>query len=73
MNKLSSIYYFYKDGFANLTLGKTLWKIIILKLIIILVFLKLFIYDKNISTDYKTDYEKANFVLENLTKDKYGS
>ena len=73
MNKLSNIYYFYKDGFTNLTLGKTLWKIIILKLIIILVFLKLFVYDKNINTDYKTDYEKANFVLENLTKDKYGS
>lgn len=69
MNKLKNIYLLYKEGFLNLKLGRTLWKIIILKLIVILIFLKFFIYDKNIKTEYKTENEKVNFVLGNLIKD----
>jgi hypothetical protein len=49
-----------------MTVGKTLWKIILVKLVIILVFLKYFIHDKNFKTEYKTYDEKVNFVYENL-------
>ena len=33
MKLIRNIYYFYLQGFKNMTLGKTLWKIIIIKLL----------------------------------------
>ncbi|MCX2717700.1 DUF4492 domain-containing protein [Helicobacter sp. MIT 21-1697] len=57
----------YIDGFKNLKLGKVLWKIIILKLIVIFVVLNIFIYDKSLSS-VGDDKQKSNFVLENLIK-----
>lgn len=68
MNIIRNIYYFYINGFKNMTLGKTLWKIIIIKLIVILIFLKFFVHDKSFKTEYKTYEEKVDFVYKNLTK-----
>jgi len=66
MVSIKKIYMFYIDGFKNMKLGKTLWKIIFIKLFIILVILKYFVHDTNFKTEYKTDIEKSNFVYENL-------
>jgi hypothetical protein len=63
---LQGIFRFYYDGFKNMTVGKTLWKIILIKLAVILLFLKYFVHDKNFKTEYKTYDEKVNFVYENL-------
>ncbi|MBS4313532.1 DUF4492 domain-containing protein [Campylobacter vulpis] len=60
------IFDFYKEGFKNLTLGKTLWKIIFIKLFVILIILKLFIFDVNFKSLYKDDVSKTNFVIQNL-------
>ncbi|EAC1768074.1 DUF4492 domain-containing protein, partial [Campylobacter coli] len=59
-----------KEGFKNLTLGKTLWKIIFIKLFIMLIVLKLFVFDVNFNSIFKNDNEKSNFVIENLIKEK---
>ncbi|EAI7266093.1 DUF4492 domain-containing protein [Campylobacter coli] len=64
------IFNFYKEGFKNLTLGKTLWKIILIKLFIMLVILKFFVFDVNFNSIFKNDSEKSNFVIENLIKEK---
>nr|WP_072237350.1 DUF4492 domain-containing protein [Campylobacter coli] len=64
------IFNFYKEGFKNLTLGKTLWKIIFIKLFIMLIVLKLFVFDVNFNSIFKNDNEKSNFVIENLIKEK---
>lgn len=69
MKKLINIYDLYKDGFMNLTIGKTLWKIVFIKLIIILGFLNFFIYDNNFKKEYTTENEKIDFVLQNLIKE----
>jgi len=69
MSKLTNIYLLYKEGFQNLKIGRTLWKLIIIKLIVILLFLNIFVYDKTIKTEYKSDNEKIEFVLKNLIKD----
>lgn len=69
MKKCKKIVNFYVDGFKNLTLGKTLWKIIILKLIIIFTFLNYYIYDKSIKSEYQTEIQKINFVYKNITKE----
>jgi hypothetical protein len=69
MLNIRNIYSFYLNGFKNMTIGKTLWKIILIKLLVILVFLNYFIHDKSIKTEYKTYEEKVDFVYKNLTKE----
>ncbi|EHV4755762.1 DUF4492 domain-containing protein [Campylobacter jejuni] len=64
---ISQIFNFYKEGFKNLTLGKTLWKIIFIKLFVMFVILKLFVFDVNFYSIFKSDKEKSTFVLKNLT------
>lgn len=68
-NYLIKILRLYIDGFKNMRLGRKLWAIIIVKLIIMFGVLKLFLFDENLNSKFKTNDEKANFVLENLTKD----
>lgn len=43
-NLLYRIYDLYADGFRHMTLGKTLWLVILVKLFIIFVVLKLFFF-----------------------------
>jgi hypothetical protein len=69
MLNIKNIYSFYLNGFKNMTIGKTLWKIILIKLLVILVFLNYFIHDKSIKTEYKTYEEKVDFVYKNLIKE----
>ncbi|EAB5361188.1 DUF4492 domain-containing protein [Campylobacter jejuni] len=64
---ISQIFNFYKEGFKNLILGKTLWKIIFIKLFVMFVILKLFVFDVNFNSIFKSDKEKSTFVLKNLT------
>ena len=69
MLNVKNIYSFYLNGFKNMTIGKTLWKIILIKLLVIFVFLNYFIHDKSMKTEYKTYEEKVDFVFKNLTKE----
>lgn len=69
MLNLKNIYSFYINGFKNMTIGKTLWKLILIKLLVIFLFLNYFVHDKSLKTEYKTYDEKVNFVYKNLTKD----
>jgi len=66
MISIKDIYMFYYDGFKNMRVGKTLWKIIFIKLIFILIFLKYITHDKNFKSEYKTYDEKTQFVYQNL-------
>lgn len=65
---LKNIVRFYVQGFANMTLGKTLWKIIVIKLLVIFIVLKFFIYGDSIR-DIGGAKERSEYVLGNLTKD----
>ena len=53
-----------------MTVGKKLWTIIIIKLIIIFLVLKLFFFPDFLKTNFKTDKERSNYVIEQLTKQK---
>lgn len=48
--------------------GRTLWKIIAIKLIIIFAFLKLFLFPNYLQNNFNTERERAGHVLENLTR-----
>ena len=69
-NLLISIFRFYYQGFKNMTVGKKLWTIIIIKLIIIFLVLKLFFFPDFLKTNFKTDQDRGNHVIEQLTKQK---
>jgi hypothetical protein len=58
---------FYRDGFKSMTLGKTLWKIIFVKLFIMFAVLKLFFFPDFLSTRLSTDEQRADYVMEQIT------
>ncbi|WP_443757562.1 DUF4492 domain-containing protein [Barnesiella intestinihominis] len=60
------IWRFYMEGFRNMTLGKTLWAIILIKLFIMFFILRLFFFPNILQQKYDTDEERANRVIENL-------
>ena len=66
---IKNIYFFYLNGFKNMTVGKTLWKLILIKLLVIFIFLNYFVHDKSLKTEYKTYDKKVDFVYKNLTKE----
>lgn len=61
---LKKTYYFYRDGFANMKVGKTLWLIIIIKVFIMFAILKVFFFSYTLSG--MSEEEKALKVRENL-------
>ncbi|MDP3479582.1 MAG: DUF4492 domain-containing protein [Desulfoprunum sp.] len=64
---LKGIYHFYREGFRSMTLGKTLWKIILIKLIVMFAILKLFFFPDFLQSNFSTDQERADHVLEQIT------
>ena len=62
---LSRIFHLYYDGFRTMTLGKTLWTIILIKLAIIFLVLKLFFFPDFINTNAKNG-DKAGFVSKEI-------
>ena len=49
-NFFNWVFHLYYDGFRSMTLGKTLWAIILIKLFIIFVVLKLFFFPDFLKT-----------------------
>lgn len=67
-NFLLRVYKFYIDGFRNMTVGRTLWKVIFIKLIIMFAVLKLFFFPNFLTTNFTTDKERADYVFEEITQ-----
>lgn len=67
---LYKIYRFYKDGFSAMTVGKTLWVIILIKLFIIFFVLKLFFFHDITKSSYLTDKDKSNYIYNHLITEK---
>lgn len=62
---LSRIFHLYYDGFRTMTLGKTLWAVILIKLAIIFLVLKLFFFPDFINTNAQNG-DKAGFVSKEI-------
>jgi len=63
-NKIISMYW---HGFHTMRLGRTLWMIILIKLVIIFGVLKLFFFPDLLASNFATDEQRANHVFENIT------
>jgi len=70
MNRLDpgSILRFYVEGFRSMTVGRVLWKIILLKLFVLFVILKLFFFPNYLNTRFDTDEERSDHVLNMMTR-----
>jgi hypothetical protein len=65
------IFNFYCDGFRNLSFtSRKLWLIIFVKLFIMFAVLKLFFFPDFLKTKFKTNSERSNYVIEQLTQTK---
>ena len=57
---LIAIWRFYVDGFRSMTWGRTLWLLILLKVIILFAILRVFFFEPVLSG--KSDQEKMDYV-----------
>lgn len=69
-NLLARIFFFYYDGFKGMTLGRTLWLIIFIKLFIMFAVLKLFFFPDILNMKFDSDKERSDYVIEQLTTQK---
>jgi len=57
---------FYRDGFHGMTVGKTLWILVLIKLFIIFAVLRIFFFPNYLNTNFKDDQSRANHVRQEL-------
>jgi len=75
MRKVSEVFFqvwdFYYNGFRNMSSwGKQVWIVILIKLFILFFILRFFFFPDFLKTNFKTDQERGNYVLEKLVEPK---
>ncbi|MBP6977569.1 MAG: DUF4492 domain-containing protein [Bacteroidales bacterium] len=66
MTLINKIFRFYYDGFRQMTVGKTLWLIILIKLFIMFAVFRLFFFPDFLNTRFRSEKEKSDYVIEQL-------
>ena len=64
-NTLTAIWHLYRDGFKNMTWGKPLWGLIILKAIILFAILRVFFFQpamKGLTPEQKSEQVGSHLV-----------
>ncbi|MDR1170532.1 MAG: DUF4492 domain-containing protein [Prevotellaceae bacterium] len=64
---LKRIFVFYYEGFKEMTVGKTLWVIILIKLTIMFLVLKLFFFPNFLKTNFENEDDRVKYVIRELT------
>jgi hypothetical protein len=67
IDMLRKVFDLYYDGFRSMVVGRTLWKLIFIKLFIMFAILKVFFFPDFLETNFSTDAERASHVLQNLS------
>lgn len=62
----SQVFHLYYDGFRGMTVGKTLWLIIFIKLFIFFVIIKMIFFPNFLSSKCDTEEEKTEYVRHQL-------
>lgn len=65
-NFLQKFIEFYSDGFKNMTVGKTLWVIALIKLFIMFAILKVFFFPNLLKKNFSNDKDRGDYVSEQL-------
>lgn len=67
--RLKHIWLLYYEGFRDMTVGKTLWGIILIKLFLMFIVLKMLFFPNFIKTNFDNDKERSSYVIEQLIKE----
>ena len=70
MSIIKRIFNFYVEGFQSMTVGKSLWLLILIKLFIMFAILKLFFFPDLLSSNFDNDDDRARHVRSELLKDR---
>ena len=62
---LYKVYRFYVDGFRSMTVGRVLWTVILIKLVVIFLVLKLFFF-LDVLKQKAADGDRAGYVAREL-------
>lgn len=63
---ISRVFCFYRDGFRQMTVGRQLWLLILIKVAILLFVFKLLFFPDLLNRDYDTDAERSQAVRTSL-------
>ena len=61
------VFNFYYEGFKSMTVGRKLWVIILIKLVVIFMIFRLFFFQPFLDQKFNSKEEKSNYVIEELT------
>ena len=67
-NIFKRVFLFYRDGFRSMTVGRTLWAIIAVKLVVFFLILRWLFFPNFLSLQADDDEGKATYVREQITK-----
>jgi hypothetical protein len=63
------VFRFYHEGFKNLSpVGRRLWMIILIKLFIMFAVFRLFFFENFLNSNFDSDAERSEYVIDQLTK-----
>ena len=65
---IAAVVRFYVDGFKSMTVGRSLWALILVKLVIFLAILKIFYFPDILASEYDSDAERADAVRSALVE-----
>ena len=71
-NWFKRVFNFYRDGFRNMTVGKTLWVIILIKLFIFFIIIRWIFFPNFLASKSDDDEGKAQYVREQLVNNHPG-
>lgn len=69
-NPLYNVVRFYWEGFRSMTIGKTLWLIILIKLFVMFAVLKVFFFPNFLNSKFENKEQKADYVGTELIQRK---
>ena len=67
-NLLVRVYRFYRDGFRSMTVGRTLWAIIAVKLVVFFLILRWLLFPDFLAGKADSDQGKGEYVREQITR-----
>jgi hypothetical protein len=67
---LKRVFMFYYEGFKEMTVGKILWMIMLLKIAIMFLVLKLFFFPNFLKSNFENEDKRVEYVIQELTTPK---
>lgn len=61
-------YIIFRDGFKSMTLGKTLWIIVVVKLFIMFAILRVFLFPNYLNSNFDDNKSKSDHVRQELIR-----